>query len=361
MSAAGSDTPLSDQFSFGADWRENQLLLAGLTVLDQQQVSTLHELWRDDKAVAVLVNRFYQYLFGIPQAAALLNKFDRVRLEKVQSDYLLSIGQGLGGPDYFENRIRLALIHLQLGITPGLYTAAMSYQQGLLSDYIIRTARSKKLSRSLVELAGKLTALDILIANEVYAAALPHATERLPRQTRPSYETYDNRLQQDAMSGAAGRLTILKAVDSGLETARRTGQPLSLILVELDTPATDTAVEWETALEQILREMVVRLKTSVRGFDLVGRYGARSFIMLLENTSLHTSHQIAERVRCRMQEKPVQCQQQEWKITVSQGLADALSTDDQDSLLLRCGRALEQARSAGGNCIKEDTGLAAGR
>lgn len=361
MPATDSDTPLSDQFGFGADWRENQLLLAGLTVHDPQQVSMLHDLWSEDANAAALVNRFYQYLSAIPQAAALLNKFDRARLEKVQSDYLLSIGKGLGGAAYFENRIRLALIHLQLGITPGLYTASMSYQQGLLSDYIIRKARSKKLSRSLVELAGKLTALDILIANAVYTTALPHATEQLPRQTRPSYETYDNRLQQDAMSGAAGRLTILKAVDSGLETARRTGQPLSLILVELDTPATDTPVDRDTAIDRILREMVVRLKSSVRGFDLVGRYGARSFILLLENTSLHTSHQIAERVRCRMQEKPVQYQQQVWNITVSQGVADALSTDDQDSLLLRCGRALEQARSAGGNCIKEDTGLADGR
>ncbi len=355
-----ADTPLSDQLGFGADWRESQLLLAGITGIDQELVILLHELLDQDKHIQTLVNQFYQYLFGIPQAAVVLNKFDRAQLENVQADFLTTFGKGLAGAAYFENRIRLALVHMQLDIAPSLYNAALSYQQGLLNDFIIKVARTKKLSRSLVELVGKLTALDILIANEVYKTAFPQAAEQALRQDRPSYETYDNRLQQDATSGAAGRLTVLKAVECGLETAHRTGQPLSLILVELDTLATEKSIDIEAALEQILREMVVRLKSSVRSFDLVGRYGARSFIMLLENTSLHTSRQIAERVRCRMQEKPVHSRQHEWKITVSQGIAGALSKDDQDSLLLRCGRALEQARSAGGNCIKEETGFAAG-
>jgi diguanylate cyclase (GGDEF)-like protein len=361
MSSATSDTPLSDQFGFDADWRESQLRLAALTVTDQELVPSLQELLNQDQRIASLVTCFYQYLVSDPQSAAILNKFDRERLQQVQADYLASFGSGLGYAEYFESRIRLALVHMQLGISASVYAAAFSFQQGLLNDLIIQTARTKKISRSLAGLVSKLTALEILIAHEVYAAALPQAAEQLPRTTRPSYETYGNRLQQDAMTGAAGRLTILKAINGGLETARRTGQALSLILVELDMPETESAAELKSAIEQVLREVVVRLKASVRGFDLIGRYGAHSFIMLLENTSLHTSHQIAERVRRRMHEKPVHCQQGEVTITVSQGITDALSSDDQDSLLLRCGRALEQARSAGGNCINEEAGLAAGR
>lgn len=361
MSSGLPDTPLSEQFGFTADWREAQLTLAALTVTDSEAVAALQELLGQGQRVDSIVARFYAYLEAMPDTGRVLASFDSERLQAIQAGFLQSLGEAVGSAEYFEARIRMALVHLQLGIPQGVYTAAFVYQQGLLSDQIIQSARSKKLSRTLCELVSKLTALEILIAAEVYAAALPKAAAQLPRQNRPSYETYDNRLQRDALTGAAGRLTILKAIDSALESARRTGQPVSLILVELDPLELEADRQSSALVEQVLRELVVRLKASVREFDLIGRYGARSFLLLLENTSLHTCHQVANRVRRRVHETPVRSSQVDVPITVSQGLTDALSQDDQDSLLTRCNRALQQARSAGGDTVNEETGIAAGR
>lgn len=347
---------LGERFGFDADWREQQLSLAGLTVIDSEAVQALQELLGQGRRIDSVVEQFYQRLEACPQAANILTSFEPERLKDLQAGFLRSLGEGLGSAGFFEARISLAMRHLQLGVSAAVYMAAFGYLQALLHDQIIQAAKTKKLSRGLVALVSKLALLDTLIAHDVYSRALPETEQHMPQQSRPSYETYNDPLQLDISTGAAGRLTLLKAVDNALTTARRTGQPLSLIMVVLDSPRTKAEIS-AVEIEPVLREVATRLKACVRGFDLVGRYGAQSFLLLLENTSLHTCHQVAERVWRRIREKPAMVDGSEIRITVSQGLTDALSQDDQGSLLQRCQHALEQARATGGDSICEDVGL----
>jgi|GEM_PF-6759684 len=360
MSSDLAKASLSERFGFDADWRERQLNLAGLTVIDSEAVQALQDLLGQGRRIDSVVEQFYQRLEACPEAANILASFETDRLKDLQAGFLRTLGDGLGNAGFFEARISLALRHLQLGVSAAVYMAAFGYLQSLLNDQIIQAAKGKKLSRNLVALVSKLALLDTLIAHDVYARALPETGQRVPQQSRPSFETYSDPLQLDVSTGAAGRLTLLKAVDNALTTARRTGQPLSLVMVVLDSPRTKVEIS-TVEVEPVLREVATRLKACVRGFDLVGRYGALSFLLLLENTSLHTCHQVAERVWRRIREKPVMIDGTEIRITVSQGLTDALSQDDQASLLLRCQRALEQARATGGDSICEDIGLVARR
>ena len=105
--------------------------------------------------------------------------------------------------------------------------------------------------------------------------------------------------------------------------------------------------------DKVLKEVAGRIKAGLREFDVVGRYGGEEFVILLENTSVHTAHQIAERIRLRIGSEPVHVAGHDMQVTISQGLALCSQGDDSHSVLSRADQAMYRAKQAGRNCIVE--------
>ncbi len=353
MPAAESVTPLCDQFGFDADWRAAQLSLIGLNDFSREQVRLLGERVLDRETSALIIERFYRQLDRHPPARALLSSFDVVHLRERQIAVLEEFGDWFQDAAYFESRARLGVTHARVGLPLSLYVASVGLLQSLILEVLLERLDSREQRRMLTELVVKLSSLDVSLATEVYHRARTDGLDRSLRSLELQREELCKQLEQDSLTGVSSRTSVLREMARAIERATKTGQPLVVIMVDLDHFKSVNDQHGHLIGDRVLKDVAMRIKAALRGFDLVGRYGGEEFVVLLENTSLHTARQVAERIRRRIAGEPVQIQGVALTMSLSQGLALYSEGEDVQTLLRRADQAMYRAKAAGRNCVFE--------
>ena len=101
----------------------------------------------------------------------------------------------------------------------------------------------------------------------------------------------------DALTGIPNRRAYDQKLTEEFSRAKRTGSPLSMLLIDIDNfkeyndnfghPAGDTA------LQSVARVLM----SSLRPYDFLARYGGEEFVIILPSTDLTDAIVVAERVR----------------------------------------------------------------
>ncbi len=106
--------------------------------------------------------------------------------------------------------------------------------------------------------------------------------------------------------------------------------------------------------DDVLREVSRRLRTSVRSYDMVGRYGGEEFLVLLNKCGPVSAVPSAENLRESIFSRPIQRSYSQLTVSISLGLA--LSTDfpkcDVEELLHHADMALYAAKAAGRTWVR---------
>jgi diguanylate cyclase (GGDEF)-like protein len=106
--------------------------------------------------------------------------------------------------------------------------------------------------------------------------------------------------------------------------------------------------------DDVLREVARRLQTSVRSYDMVGRYGGEEFLVVLNKCDPSSAVARAENLRNTVAARPILLSIKSLTVTISIGVA--LTTDfpnrDADEILHAADMALYAAKEAGRNCIR---------
>lgn len=351
MAAGKPATPLCEQFGFDAGWREAQLILIGLDDHTRDDVRLLHDRLLTRAASEQIIDRFYTQLLRNAQAAELLASFDLGHLKSRQVDYLSEFGVRFSDARYFESRARVGVAHARVGVPLSLYLESFGLLQCLILEWLMDQVSDDAQRDTLTRLVLKLTTLDIALATEVYHRSQIQALDRSVKHLKLEQNILRSQLEQDALTGVSSRTSLLRELEGAIAHCRKTGQPLAVIMADLDHFKVVNDTQGHLVGDQVLAEVAARIKAALREFDLVGRYGGEEFVILLENTSLHTARQIAERVRQHIGSQPVRTASQQVEITISQGLAMCEKDDDSQSLLKRADQAMYAAKDAGRNCI----------
>lgn len=360
MPAEKPATPLCDHFGFDAEWRTAQLELIGLNEHTKDQVRRLHDLVFAHGAVEHIVDRFYDQLLKNSQASRLLSSFDLEHLKKRQIDYFRGFGVHFEEAEYFESRARVGVAHARVGVPLSLYLASFGVLQTLILEAISNSMTNDEDWSLLSRLMLKLLTLDIALATEVYHRVQVQELDRSLRHLEREQKVLRTQLEQDALTGVSSRSSLLHELDEAIARAVKTGQPLCLIMADLDHFKSINDTHGHLVGDKVLKEVAARMQAALREFDLVGRYGGEEFVILLENTSRHTAQQVAERVRMRIDKEPIQIAGRSLHLTISQGLAICRAGEDGPSLLERADQAMYRAKQAGRNCVAEESGDAAG-
>ena len=353
MSAGKPTTPLCEQFGFDAEWREAQLTLIGLDRSMREVVQLLQSKVLTRDAAARIVDQFFAQLELNPQASGILSSFDLGHLRERQIDYFKGFGVGFDGVDYFESRARVGVAHARVGIPLSLYLESFGMLQCLILEEILSLTEVQQHWEALMRLVLKLTTLDIALATEVYHRSQIQDLDRSLKHLELERKSLRKQLDQDALTGVSSRTSLLRELQDSIERASKTGQPLVVIMADLDHFKVINDKQGHLVGDRVLKEVAARIKAALREFDLVGRYGGEEFVILLENTSTHTAHQIAERIRLRISSEPIHISGQDMQLTISQGLTLCGQGDDSESMLSRADQAMYKAKQAGRNCIVE--------
>ena len=167
------------------------------------------------------------------------------------------------------------------------------------------------------------------------------------------------RAQQEALSdeltGLANFRHFEKALDRELKRANRYGEPLSLLILDVDDFKHYNDRNGHLAGNQVLQTLSKLLLKDVREIDVVARYGGEEFAVILPSTSKQGALLTSERIR-RSIEKHTFLHgkhQPQGAVTVSGGLAtfpvDGKTPKD---LTARADTALYRAKSDGKNNVK---------
>lgn len=102
--------------------------------------------------------------------------------------------------------------------------------------------------------------------------------------------------------------------------------------------------------DQVLRRVADVIRSSVRKTDAAARFGGEEFLLVFPQTSLARAYEIAERIRCAVEEDEAAI-----PVTVSIGLATGDPAQDRpEAVVERADQALYRAKTSGRNRVVAD-------
>ena len=177
-----------------------------------------------------------------------------------------------------------------------------------------------------------------------------HAVIALANAQR--HRTVEQQALVDSLTGLANRRLCTAALEKELARAERFGEPLALVLTDIDD-FKDINDRWgHPTGDEVLKAFAETLQASVREIDLAGRWGGEEFALLLPGTDLSGGHDLAERVRRRIVRKKFTAPNGERiRVTASFGVAAFPEATTQDQLVAASDGALYEAKRSGKNRV----------
>ncbi|MGR2740185.1 GGDEF domain-containing protein [Billgrantia sp. Q4P2] len=157
---------------------------------------------------------------------------------------------------------------------------------------------------------------------------------------------------QDGLTGVANRRLLDSVLETEWASARRSGQPLSFIMLDIDCFKQYNDHYGHLAGDDCLRRVAQILAASIlRPRDLLARFGGEEFALVLPETDLESARQVAERCRAAISDAsiPHRASDVSHLVTVSMGVATANPADGggQASLIEKADRLLYRAKQGG--------------
>ncbi len=145
--------------------------------------------------------------------------------------------------------------------------------------------------------------------------------------------------QEDGLTGIANRRTLDEALPVEFARARRSGQPLTLVMMDLDHFKRYNDRRGHAAGDALLRGAAQAWLKQMRPTDLLARYGGEEFTLVLPACTADQAAQLVDRLRPLMPDRQ----------TFSAGVATWEATETPTELLQRADRALSLAKKGGRN------------
>ena len=170
-------------------------------------------------------------------------------------------------------------------------------------------------------------------------------------QIQQQAQAFELQARLDSLTGLANRRAFDEALLRECARARRTLQPLCLVLLDIDHFKQVNDSYSHSVGDEILKLVAHAINSLSRQDDVVARWGGEEFALLLPNTPLEKAGDICERIRLAVMQIDCRAFASELSITASLGVASFTGNTPFDKLLSRADAALYQAKQSGRNQV----------
>ena len=158
---------------------------------------------------------------------------------------------------------------------------------------------------------------------------------------------------RDGLTGCYNRSHAIEVMGIELRRARRSQMPVSLVMFDLDHFKSINDRYGHLCGDAVLSAVGAKMRESLRGSDMKGRYGGEEFIVLLPETPLDGAKRVAENLRRDLAAMPIRWKDQAIDVTASFGVTSAQPSEiDSEALIARADAALYRAKAQGRNCVR---------
>lgn len=159
-------------------------------------------------------------------------------------------------------------------------------------------------------------------------------------------------LDRDSLTGLLKHSRIKEQLDIELSRAQRTGEQLSVVMLDLDHFKHINDTYGHPAGDKVIKAIAHLLRQRLRKMDAVGRYGGEEFVAVLPRCSRAEALLLMEDVRRRFSEISFSAGEKTFRVTLSAGLASfEAGSQHTDELLQEADAALYRAKSEGRNRV----------
>ena len=158
----------------------------------------------------------------------------------------------------------------------------------------------------------------------------------------------------DPLTGLGNRKYFDRSIDSAVQNALASGEPLSLLMFDIDHFKSFNDSYGHLTGDQVLRLVGMSLRQTIKGQDITARYGGEEFAVVLPNTALRQALTVADHIRRAVMAKELKKKSTGeilGRVTISVGVAMLKPDDDTDSLIERADACLYAAKRNGRNRV----------
>lgn len=208
---------------------------------------------------------------------------------------------------------------------------------GILAAKSTNEQITEKDADYLTQLASQI-ATTINRAN-VYAEILKHAT-------------------LDALTGFYNRRQLEERIKQEVSNAKRQNAPLCGIMTDIDFFKSVNDTYGHAVGDLVLKTIAKVIRGQLREYDIAGRYGGEEFSILLPFTKIEEATMVAERLRKTIESRVIDIskvnpdsEKKEISVTLSLGIYEMKSDDNDEDLLKKADKALYEAKNTGRNKV----------
>jgi two-component system, cell cycle response regulator len=165
-------------------------------------------------------------------------------------------------------------------------------------------------------------------------------------------EEMRHRATYDGLTEIWNRASILSLATSEVLRYARRQSPLSLLLCDVDHFKRINDTYGHLVGDRVLQEIATRMRSAIRAYDALGRYGGEEFLILLKDCEESALESRAEGIRSAISSTPIQAGEHQISVSISIGAATCEDFDcgvPIEKILARVDAALYRAKHEGRN------------
>lgn len=173
-------------------------------------------------------------------------------------------------------------------------------------------------------------------------------------EIRQSLAELAEQVRTDPLTGLANYRYFSQALEQEMERTQRSGQPTTLIMLDIDHFKKVNDRWGHEVGNQALVHIAKLMLETVRKLDIPCRYGGEEFAIILPNTELSASVPVAERLRRAIDETPLTVDEKKLSLTASLGIGSYLLGEKAtpEELVQRADHYLYLAKQEGRNQVR---------
>jgi diguanylate cyclase (GGDEF)-like protein len=176
---------------------------------------------------------------------------------------------------------------------------------------------------------------------------------QLVRELQETNELLSTLATVDELTGLPNRRALQKDIETEFKRSLRYSRPLSILMLDIDKFSEANRSFGHSGGDSILRQIVTCVQGSLRITDILCRYAGEEFCAILPETDSASALGVAARIRDSVEQCSFQVSGEYTFFTVSIGLSSLEIGRHVHfiQLLDEAGRAMYQAKAAGGNTV----------
>jgi len=343
---------LCDRYNFDRNKIDRRLAFLKLSKADHAWAQRLQSEVISP-SISNVIDRFYEgLLFQKESRKWLLDGGVIAKLKKSQSQYLLSLGIAFDSEDYFEERLKIGVVHASIGLPLSTYQCAYGNLIQCIFDLIPENIRQHKQDfAAITSFIVKITSLDMSLATETYHQSFMSDLEDEVKMASLRESHLRTQVEMDPLTGLLNRASVFERLTNAIHNAQVDAGKFCLLMLDIDHFKKVNDTYGHQVGDEIITQVASAISKTLREKDIAGRYGGEEFIIGLTGVGAECGEKIANRICKDLANSPIMANSQPLNLTVSIGLTSLKFDDDLQAMIRRADKALYSAKGAGRNRV----------